>query len=257
MIIDNCGYIGNYVKLCPFRLRTSDEIIKELDKNQIDKIGLLSYESIHYDFESGNKELKKVYDQYPERIIPYFTVNPQYGNKAIYEIDKYAGGLSWKCLKLHPQFLGYKLNSTFVYKTIEKAAKYKCIFIIHTADVYAGGQSSPSMFGELSSSFSELTFIMCHMGVTNWPQAIEIAKNNSNVILGTTGSVINYGMIERSVKEIGSKRISWGSDYPMYPFELSLSKIVHAEISEEDKKNILYHNMMRILNLEKRINNDR
>ncbi len=55
------------------------------------------------------------------------------------------------------------------------------------------------------------------------------------------------GTIEYMVKELGSERVLYGSDAPMRDPFPQFGWVVYADISEEDKKNILGRNMQRIL----------
>ena len=58
-------------------------------------------------------------------------------------------------------------------------------------------------------------------------------------------------MIERRVKEITSKRIIFGSDYPFSDQEIELLKVKKAVISENEREDILHGNAEKLLNLQK------
>ena len=58
-------------------------------------------------------------------------------------------------------------------------------------------------------------------------------------------------IIARRVKEITSKRIIFGSDYPFSDQEIELLKVKRAEISEPEKEDILHGNAERLLGLQK------
>ncbi|MCL5985613.1 MAG: amidohydrolase family protein [Actinobacteria bacterium] len=249
MLIDAHCHLGTYMKHYPITDKTIDQMIEGLDRCGVDKMGVSHYEGLHYDFVEGNYELKKAYDKYPDRVIPYFVVNPRYTALSYEEIKKCSEDWGFKALKLHPQFQEYYINSDPPKRIVQRAANYKLIIITHTGDAYAGSFATPYMFADLASEFPELKFIMCHMGVTDWPDAVAVAKANKNIILDTTGATINYGMIEIAASEIGADRIIWGSDYSMYPIELGLSKIIDSELDEESKQQILYKNMIRLFNL--------
>lgn len=58
-------------------------------------------------------------------------------------------------------------------------------------------------------------------------------------------------IIERRVREITSKKIIFGSDYPFSDQEIELLKIKKAGISEPEKEDILHGNAERLLGLRK------
>ena len=58
-------------------------------------------------------------------------------------------------------------------------------------------------------------------------------------------------IIARRVREITSKKIIFGSDYPFSDQEIELLKVKRAEISESEKEDILHGNAERLLGLQK------
>ncbi len=58
-------------------------------------------------------------------------------------------------------------------------------------------------------------------------------------------------IIERRVREITSKKIIFGSDYPFSDREIELLKIKKAGISGPEKEDILYGNAEKLIGLQK------
>lgn len=247
MIIDGHAHIGTYSKFYPLRIRTVDQTIDAMDRAGVDKMVASHLESFCYDPESGNRRLKDDIARYPDRFIPFFNVHPRYVKQASDEIMCYAGDLGWRGLKLHPEYQKYKANCIEVKRVIEQAAKYNCVVLYHSGDDFVGSLCSPLMIADVAKDFPETPFIMGHMGVSDWPGAIEAASECENIILDATTCIANYGMVEYAVKFIGKERIIWGSDFPFYPLELGLSKIIDSELDEESKQFILGPNIERIM----------
>ena len=74
-----------------------------------------------------------------------------------------------------------------------------------------------------------------------------LAKAHENVVLEITYTAATRGSIEYMVSEIGSERVLFGTDIPMRDPAPQLAWVAYAEISVEDKINILGKNMQRIL----------
>ena len=247
MIIDGHAHIGSYSKFYPMKVRTVEGTIEAMDVAGVEKMVTSHLESFSYDAPNGNQRLKDDIDRFPGRFIPFFSVNPRYEEQAITEIEKYAGNLGWRGLKLHPQFQTYQANCIEVKRLIEQAAKYNCVVLYHSGDNYVGSYSPPSLIADVAKDFPDTPIVMGHMGVSDWPEAIEVARLYDNVILDTTSCTINYGILEYSVKQVGAERLIWGSDFPFYPFQLGISKIIDSELDEDSKEFILGRNIKRIM----------
>ena len=77
-------------------------------------------------------------------------------------------------------------------------------------------------------------------------KAINLA-NNKNVFLETSGNT--YPLVDYATKKLDSKKIILGSDFPHeHPF-ISTKIIELLDISEQEKDQILYKNILRILEI--------
>ena len=247
MIIDAHTHIGTYSKFYHLRVQTVRQTIDRMDAAGVQAAVVSHLESFSYDPVEGNRRLKDDIEKYPGRFIPFFSVHPRYEEQATAEIKKCAGDWGWRGLKLHPQYQMYKANCQAVKKVIEQAAKYDCVVLYHSGDSFVGSLCSPVMIADVAKEFPQTTIIMGHMGVSDWPEAIEVARVHKNIILDTTSCVINYGAVEYAVKYLGKERLVWGSDFPFYPFKLGISKITDCEIDKESKESILGKNIKEIM----------
>ena len=75
----------------------------------------------------------------------------------------------------------------------------------------------------------------------------EIVKNHANVYIDTALSTPLQGNIEWLVENIGSEKIVYGTDMPLFDPRPTLARIALADISEKDRKNILGLNMTSLL----------
>jgi predicted TIM-barrel fold metal-dependent hydrolase len=101
----------------------------------------------------------------------------------------------------------------------------------------------------LASRFPDLNILMGHMGGTreqDWRAGIEGASVTPNTYLEICGSLLHRDRIAEAVKVVGSHRILHGSDATLISPAWSIGQVLGSEISDEDKRNILYDNAVRL-----------
>ncbi|MCM8762403.1 MAG: hypothetical protein NC905_07605 [Candidatus Omnitrophica bacterium] len=59
--------------------------------------------------------------------------------------------------------------------------------------------------------------------------------------------MLNEGSLEERVKRFGGERVVFGSGYPERYMEASILQLVHSEIEEQEKRNIAYRNIERVI----------
>ena len=108
------------------------------------------------------------------------------------------------------------------------------------------GESTPSDVAVLAKEFPQVTIIMAHLG-GDWQRGIKAVQDLPNVLVDICGSIVDCGMIETAVAELGAERILFGTDLPDIGLWTNLGKVEGAEITSEQKNLILYENANRFL----------
>lgn len=171
-------------------------------------------------------------------------------------------------VKLHPVYQGVALNDIRNLRIIERAAEPGLIVLTHTGyDVGYPGLPlcSPKMAREVIDTIGDFCFVLAHMG--GWMQWDEVPcyLADTGCFLDTafsTGKMTwrkEYGRLHlpeqmldpegfmRLVDAFGSKRILFGTDSPWSDAESELSFIKELSLSEEEKRDILGENALRVL----------
>ena len=68
-----------------------------------------------------------------------------------------------------------------------------------------------------------------------------------NVTIDLAGFDPTAGVVEMAVRELGARRILYGSDVPGRSFASQLAKVLGADISDTDRRLILGENLRRLL----------
>jgi len=113
----------------------------------------------------------------------------------------------------------------------------------------SSGESTPSELAELAARHPEQPFVAAHAG-GEWEQGIRAVRDLPNVFVETSGFDAKAGFIEMAVRELGAKRIIFGSHLPSRSLGTELGKIIGANISDDDRRLILGANFRRLLPVE-------
>jgi len=210
-------------------------------------------------------------------LLPRFQANAITANEdAVEVVAKVQGLLQWvvvnplqpesyrqaetmlrhpKCvgIKIHPEEHGYRIGARGQ-QIYEFAAKHRAVILTHSGEE----NSLPTDFVAFANAFPEVKLILAHLGCgwdndpSHQVRAI-LASCHDNLFVDTSSAKsVMSGLIEWAVKEIGSRRILFGTDTPLYSAPMQRARIDHAEISDEDKRAILLHNADKLLDLKTR-----
>lgn len=108
------------------------------------------------------------------------------------------------------------------------------------------GESTPSELCDVARRYPEHTFVAAHAG-GEWEKGIRAVRDTPNVLVETSGFDATAGFIEMAIRELGFKRIIFGSHLPSRSLGTELSKVIHADISEEAKFRILGENFRQMI----------
>ena len=143
-----------------------------------------------------------------------------------------------KCLgiKIHPEFHKYPLKD-YADKIFSFANDRGAIVLSHPTFDY--------MFEDVDK-YSDMKVIIAHLG-TGQGYYVPIIRNakHQNIYADTSGSASSKNnVIEYTVRQVGSGKILFGTD--SYSCAFQRGRIDYADISEEDKENILYKNALKL-----------
>ena len=240
MIIDAHNHVGGPDRVDRKR-QSADDIVNEMDRIGIDKAVIFSFNEITpgISFSLANNRIIEAVNNYPDRLIGFARLDPNYGEKALEELERDVEvGLIG--LKLHPSSQRFSLREENLRNIIKHAS------VLNIPIIFDSGkkESPPEQFGELAELFPQATIIMAHM----FGDFLQTAYNHQNIYLQTT-DMPRKEIIQKAIKELGAERIIMGSDSPYISMETEFEKIQSLDISDNEKKLIMGDNMSRILEL--------
>lgn len=145
-----------------------------------------------------NELIKQAKELYPEKIIPFCTIDEADPEAAeIFEQCLQEGAKGLKLIGGHSSFYDEPLNSENMYKVYQKASEYKVPVLLHGSII-----TIPKLKDQLDqvySDFPEVTFIQAHYGSTimngiNLDQIAELLDKHPNLYIDLSmgGGIARY-----------------------------------------------------------------
>lgn len=101
---------------------------------------------------------------------------------------------------------------------------------------------------DILHEYPDLRLIICNMGTWGSDRYFRpLLENYANVSLVTGDLFPSDGSFECIVRDYGAERLVFGSGFPEYIPESSMLCLLHADISEDDKRKIASLNLQRII----------
>ena len=239
-------------------LSTADGLIKAMDRDGIRASVTFGFPWRKPELVRGsNDNVLEAMTRYPNRLLGFACLNPelpealeegerclQAGMKGLGELAFYSppSGGSW-LERMGP--------------LVHLAAKWEVPVLLHINEPvghqYPGKGRQPFWeIYELIKSFPAVCFILAHWGGGLWWYQLmkrEVEKVLTNTYFDTAASPFLYRpeIYGFAVKILGSKKILYGSDFPLLGLERYLRELDQAGLTQEQRAAILGGNSQRLL----------
>jgi predicted TIM-barrel fold metal-dependent hydrolase len=151
-----------------------------------------------------------------------------------------------RLLKIMPAVYQLRLTSPLASTLMAIARELGLVVNIHSGSEI----SHPLAIGALCRRFPDVTVLMDHMGYREWmPDAIEAARDNPNLYLGTTIAAFEPAAVQRAVEELGPERVVYGSNWPVCYSDLAVEAIRRQKLGKEAEELVLGGNLARLLHI--------
>lgn len=159
--------------------------------------------------------------------------------------------LGLKGVKLHPDIQRFKIDDYRMLKIYE-LCEGKLPLLIHTGD-HRYDLSNPNRMMPILDIYKELTVIGAHFGGWSvWEEATEKLSKYKNFYVDCSSSL--YAMTPQKAKDLitayGTNRVLFGTDYPMWEPEAELERFMQIELTDEQRKSILYKNAAKLFHIQ-------
>ena len=124
--------------------------------------------------------------------------------------------------------------------------------LVHCGD-FRYNYSNPDQIKAFLEKFPEITFIGAHFaGWSMWEEATEKLSCYENLYVDLSSSL--YALSPETALELihayGSDRVLWGTDYPMWEASSEMEYFNKIDLTENERRQILYDNAAKLLKLD-------
>ena len=244
--------------------RNPRKFVELLDREGIERAGLINYVApVVMGFtDEVNRWAAAYAREFPERLIPFGSVDPTTVADPAAAMDKILGPLKLRALKLHPphqlffpnQYRDGLRSLEIIYRKAEEA---RLPVMIHTGtSVFQGARNQyadPIFVDDVAVDFPQLPLIIAHGGRPLWtPTAAFLIRRHANVYMDIS-SIPPQSLLQYFPRlEELSDKVLWGSDWPgpgVPGMKANLERFCQLPLSEAAQSRILYENAARLFRL--------
>jgi predicted TIM-barrel fold metal-dependent hydrolase len=181
-----------------------------------------------------------------DRALGFAYVSPNHVVASLREIDRCVRDGPMVGIKL---WVARRCDDPAIDPIIARAGELDAAIYQHTWSKAGGnqpGESSPEDLIILASRHPTTPLICGHTG-GDWEHGIRAVRAFPNVSVDLAGSDPTAGMVEMAVRELGARRVLYGSDVPGRGFASQLAKVRSAAIAADARRLILGANLRAML----------
>ena len=194
----------------------------------------------------ANDYVLRMRDAEPTVVVPFCYVTPEFPEASTREVERCVGSENMAGIKL---WVARRATDPGLDPIVEKSIEFGVPVVQHAWRKTVGqleGESFPEDVADLARRFPEARLVMAHLNGVN-PRGLEAVRPYSNVWVDTSGGDPQNGLVALAVRRLGSARVVFGSDAPIRHPAVMLTKVLGANLVEEETRDILWNNAARLL----------
>jgi hypothetical protein len=194
----------------------------------------------------GNLEAASVVAR-TDGLLQYVVIDPRV-EETFQQAETMLGAPRCVGIKIHPEEHLYHINE-FGQAIFEFAAVHQAVVLSHSSERMSLAEDLVAW----ANRFPEVKLILAHIGCgwdndyTHQVRGIEQSRHG-NVFADTSSArSITPNLIEWAVAQVGADRVLFGTDAPLYCTAMQRLRIDQADLTDAQKRQILYENAERLL----------
>lgn len=226
-------------------------MVETLDRFDVSAACVFTIMGFYEECPPHNDALVRRADEFPDRLIPFVTVDPKLGQAAVDELERCLANPRFRGVKFHPwlqAFASIMLRDT-VLEILHVAARYRVPVLLHDG---TPPYSTTYQVADLARWSPETTIVLGHAGSADYVSpAAQLIRDLPNLYGCFCGP--RPGDLIHLVELGGADKIIFGSDFGAAGWRLlpeRIDNVIEAGLSAADLDLVLYANAARLLKLE-------
>ncbi|HOD48884.1 MAG TPA: amidohydrolase family protein [Candidatus Hydrogenedentes bacterium] len=220
-----------------------EDIVNSMHRCAVHKVVGSSFTAIHGETRLGNEQTAHIIRKYLDFLYGYCVINPNYPQDTAGEIERcFEKAVNFVGLKFHCGLHGKPLHDAGYSEALEYANEHALPVLVH-----AHGEDD---WKGTTQRYPNVPFIVAHACTWNtWsppPDMISLAGVIDNLYLDVAGSAAWRKALQRLAKQVGLRKVLYGSDYPMFDFAFEVGRIALGDLSDVEKLTLCGGNAARL-----------
>ena len=209
-----------------------------------------------------NEEIAEVAAAHPDVLIPFASLDPNKGARAVEEARRLVRDYDVKGFKFHPNVQAFYPNDRTFYPLYEVVAEAGVPALFHTGHsgigtgLPGGGgirlkYSNPMYVDDVAVDFPELKIVLAHPSFPWQDEAISVALHKQQVYIDLSGWSPKYfpPQLIQYANTLLRDRVLFGSDFPLITPDRWLEDFARADFRDDVRPLVLKRNAARLLGL--------
>lgn len=233
------------------KLNTATDMVRALDRFEVEVACVYTIMGFYENCSAHNEALLRRANEFPDRLIPFVTVDPKQGRAAVDELERRLANRRFRGVKFHPwlqAFASSMIRDTMV-EILRVSARFGVPVVLHDG---TPPYSTTYQVAELARWSPQTTIVLGHAGSADYiSPAAQLIRNIPNLYGCFCGP--RPGDLIHLVSAAGSDKILFGSDFGAAGWRLlpeRIDNVLEAGLTEDELDRILYTNASRLLRLD-------
>jgi len=189
--------------------------------------------------------------EYPGRFVTSVGIDPRLGYEASRHVRIAVREYGITCIRIIPMFTGIAIDDKLAYPLYTAACDEGAVVSIN---VGVPGPMKPAklqrtiLVDDVALAFPGLQIVMSHLGDPWISETIAMLLKHPNVYAMTAGWAPKYVPDEvlRFAQRRNPRKLMWASDYPILPFDRTITEATALTLNGEPRTGYLGANALRV-----------
>ncbi|GBD11988.1 hypothetical protein HRbin23_01673 [bacterium HR23] len=206
-----------------------------------------------------NDYILEVSARWPDRLIPFISVNPLWGDDALREVERCARAGARGVGELHPDPQGWwQAVPPPLDALAEVLRKHRLALLVHASEpvghLYPGkGKTTPDRLMHIRRVFSGVPLLLAHFGggLPFYALMPEVSEALQETFFDSSASPFLYRpqVYRRVVDLVGAERILFATDFPLLGYARALRHLEEGGLTPQEQALVLGGNAQRLFGL--------